>query len=76
MKVENRLRNILIRRIQKLSPEKLDEIAKLLANIEINLMGKENTISLAGSWNELGDDILIELTTNLHENRKMDRHID
>jgi hypothetical protein len=76
MKVENRLRNILVSRIQKLPPEKLDEITKLLAKIESNLLGKENTLSLAGSWNKLDDDILIDLTTNLHENRKIDRQID
>jgi hypothetical protein len=75
MNVKNRLRNNLIRKIQKLSTDKLSEITNLLSKIENQFKSKDKTIKLAGTWKDLGDDLFIDLTEKLHSNRANDRQI-
>ena len=69
MDVKNRLRNNLIRKIQQLSTDKLTEMSNLLSKIENQFKSKDKTLSLAGTWKDLGDDILIDLTEKLREQR-------
>lgn len=75
MNVKNRLRNNLIRKIQQLSTDKLTEVTNLLSKIEDQFKSKDKTLKLAGAWKDLGDDIVINLTENLHDNRSKDRQI-
>ena len=75
MDVKNRLRNNLIRKIQQLSIDKLTEITGLLSKIEIQFKSKDKTLKLAGTWKDLDDDIVIDLTERLHDNRAKDRRI-
>jgi len=73
MDIKNRLRNSLVRKIQQLSTDKLNEINNLLNKIEIHLTSKDKTLKLAGTWKDLDDDMFIDLTEKLHENRAKDR---
>jgi len=73
MDVKKRLRNNLIRKIQQLSTDKLTEMSNLLSKIENQFKSKDKTLKLAGTWKDLGDDILIDLTERLHEHRAKDR---
>ena len=73
MDSKSKLRNNLIRKIQKLPPSKLSEVSKLLGQIERDFSAKEQTLSMAGSWKNIDPEILTELTDKLHENRKNDR---
>ena len=75
MDVRKKLRNTLIGRIQRLSVDKLNEISHLLGKIENRLNAKRNTLQLGGSWKDLDDEIFLDLTDNLHENRNKDRQI-
>lgn len=75
MNVRNKLRNTLVRRLQRLSTDKLNEINNLLGKIESQLKSKEKTLKLAGTWKDLGDDFFTDLTENLHNNRANDRQI-
>ena len=75
MDVRNRLKNNLIRKIQRLSTEKLTEVNDLLKTIENQLHSKDKTSKLAGIWKDLGDDIFVDLTERLHRNRANDRQI-
>ncbi len=75
MTVKNRLRNNLIRKIQQLSTDKLTEINNLLGKIENQFKSKDKTLKFAGSWKDLSEDIFIELTEKLHDNRTKDRQI-
>ena len=75
MDVKNRLRNSLVRKIQRLSTDKLNELNNLLNKIENKLKSKDKTLKLAGTWKDLGDDIFIGLTERLHDNRSDDRQI-
>lgn len=73
MNVKNRLRNSLIRKLQRLSPDKLTEVNDLLSKIEGQLKSKEKTLQLAGSWKDLDHELFIDMTEKLHENRIKDR---
>jgi 2'-5' RNA ligase len=73
MKLKNRLRNNLIRKLGQLSTDKLNEINELLSKIETQVNSKEKTLGLAGSWNNIDESIFIDLTNNLHSNRANDR---
>ncbi len=75
MTVRNRLRNKLVRLIQKLSADKLTEINNILSKIEQQLKSKESTLKLAGSWKDLDSDLFSDLTDKLHANRTSDRDI-
>lgn len=76
MNAKDRLRNNLIRTIQQLSTDKLNEVTNLLGKIENQFKSKDKTLKLAGSWKDLGDDLFTDLTENLHQNRAKDRQID
>ena len=75
MDIRNKLRNNLIRKIQRLSTDKLTEVSNLLDKTGNQLKSKETTLALAGSWKELSDDLFIDLTDNLHDNRAKDRKV-
>ena len=76
MNVKNRLRNNLIRKIHLLSTDKLTEMSDLLSKIENQFKSKDKTLKLAGTWKDLSDDVITELTEKLHDNRAKDRQID
>jgi hypothetical protein len=73
MTVKNRLRNKLVRLIQRLSTDKLTEVNNILDKIEQHLKSKENTLQLAGSWKDLDNDLFSDLTDKLHFHRTSDR---
>jgi hypothetical protein len=73
MKLKNRLRNNLIRKIHQLSAEKLAEVANLLSKIESQLKSKEKTLSMAGRWKDFDGDFFSDVTIKLQDNRANDR---
>jgi hypothetical protein len=75
MNTKNQLRNNLIRKLQRLSADKLAEINNILNTIESQLKSKEETLKFAGVWKDLDMDFFIETTEKLHENRNNDRLI-
>jgi hypothetical protein len=76
MDVKNTLRNNLMRKIERLPADKLTEIDNLLQKIESQFKSKEKTLQLAGAWKDLDDDLFIDLTEKLHDNRAKDRQLD
>ncbi len=76
MDVTNRLRNNLIRKIQRLSVDKLTEVTNLLNKIENQFKSKDKTLRLAGTWKDLDDSTFADLTEKLKDNRAKDRQID
>ena len=75
MKAQSRLRNSLIRKIQRLSKRKLQELSGYLSGIEQEMNAKNKTFKLAGSWKDLDDELFRDFTDNLHKNRSKDRQI-
>ena len=72
---KNKLRNSLIRKIQRLSADKLKEVNQLLSKFEFRFESKDSTLKLAGSWKELDNDLFDDFTSNLHHKRSIDRPI-
>ncbi len=75
MNSQSKLRNNLIRKIQKLSIEKLKELSKQISSSE-SKTNREATLALAGSWSNLSEDIFQDFTSNLHQNRSIDRSLE
>lgn len=75
MDMSNQLRSKLIRTIQRLSLEKLEILANQIKKIENKERVKEQTLLLAGSWKDLGEEFFQDLTKNLHQSRLNDRQI-
>ena len=73
--VKNRLRNKLIRLIQRLSTDKLTEVNNVLDKIEQQFKSKENTLKLAGAWKDMDNDLFSDFTDKLHFHRTSDREI-
>jgi hypothetical protein len=73
MDAKNKLKNNLIRKIQKLSSDKLFELSALIDKIEMDIKSKDKTLSLAGSWSNIDDEIFKDLTEDLHNSRLDDR---
>lgn len=75
MDTKNHLRNSLVRKIQRLSADKLTEINNVLNNMENQFKSKDKTLTLAGAWKDLDIDFFSETIDQLHKNRTKDRHI-
>lgn len=75
MNVDQRLRNSLVRKLQRLPTDKLSEVNELLGKIENQLRSKDKTLQLAGSWKDVEDDFFTEMVEKLHRNRSQDRQI-
>jgi hypothetical protein len=75
MDTKNHLRNSLVRKIQRLSADKLTEINNVLNNMENQFKSKDKTLKFAGVWKDLDLDFFSETIDQLHTNRTKDRHI-
>ncbi|MBX2901724.1 MAG: hypothetical protein KF775_18890 [Cyclobacteriaceae bacterium] len=58
-----------------MSADKLIEINNLLSKIENQLKSKNKTLKLAGTWKDLDDIFVNEMTENLHANRANERQM-
>jgi len=50
------------------------DVEKFLSKITGDIERKENALRLAGSWEDLEEDIYRDFTSNLHENRLSDKN--
>ncbi|WP_114752517.1 hypothetical protein [Pleomorphovibrio marinus] len=66
------LRERLIKRIENLSPEKLQDLSRFLESLETE-NNKMKVLTFAGSWSDLDEETFDELTNNLENRRKSDR---
>lgn len=76
MKIKNKLRNKLLRKIQGLPAKKLSEINDFLNKNEKHSHIRKKILDMAGSWKDLEETFFNELTEKLHGNRANDRNID
>lgn len=73
MTSETKIRNQLIRRIQRIPLDKLNELTEFVARIEKTASSKDKTLSYAGSWENLDALTFDNLTRNLIENRQSNK---
>lgn len=73
MTSETKIRNQLIRRIQRIPLDKLNELTEFVARIEKTASSKDKTLSYAGAWENLDALTFDNLTRNLIENRQSNK---
>jgi hypothetical protein len=66
------LKERLIKRIENLSPEKLQDLSRFLESLETE-NNKMKVLTFAGSWADLDGETFDELTNNLENRRKSKR---
>lgn len=66
------LKERLIKRIENLSPEKLQDLSRFLESLETE-NNKMKVLTFAGSWADLDGQTFDELTNNLENRRKSNR---
>jgi hypothetical protein len=75
MDAEEKLRAHLISIVQELPMDKLTEFNALLEKIGAHQTSRERTLSMAGVWSELDEDLFSDLTEHLHDRRSNDRSV-
>ena len=66
------LKERLIKKIENLSPEKLQDLSRFLESLETE-NNKMKILKYAGSWADLDGETFDELTNNLENRRKSNR---
>ncbi|EKB48599.1 hypothetical protein [Cecembia lonarensis] len=66
------LKERLIKRIENLSPEKLQDLSRFLESLETE-NNKMKVLTFAGAWTDLDRETFDELTNNLENRRKSKR---
>ena len=70
MITETQIRSQLIRRIQRIPSNKLNELNELVAKLEESSSKKDQNLSYAGAWDNLDSETFDNLTANLIGNRQ------
>jgi hypothetical protein len=65
----NQLRHQLLKRIQKIPQQQLQELDNYAAKLESIDASKEKILSYAGIWKDLDSELFDELTENIHGRR-------
>lgn len=73
MKTENQIRNQIIRQLNKMSTKKLKAIQKFLGELEEKNETQSKVLSYAGTWSDIDDSVMEDLTDNLIANRQKNR---
>jgi hypothetical protein len=69
MKTALEKRKNILAKINKMSDDKLDELLKVVNSFESGKNSIKDTMSLAGSWKEIDDEIFIDFTERLVDRR-------
>ena len=70
MLTETQIRSQLLRRIQKIPSNRLNELNELVSRIEQTSTSKDKIMSYAGAWENLDSNTFEDLTENLLVNRQ------
>jgi len=70
---DTQIRSQLIRRIQRIPSNKLNELNELVSKLEETTPAKDQNLSYAGAWEDLDSETFDNLTVNLIENRQRNK---
>jgi hypothetical protein len=70
---ETQIRSQLIRRIQRIPSNKLNELNELVSKLEQTSSKKDQNLSFAGVWENIDNETFDNLTVNLIENRQRNK---
>lgn len=65
MIAETKIRNQILRRIERMPGEQLSKLDKYLKKLELEITKKDRILSYAGAWKDMDDDIFREFTEEL-----------
>ncbi|MBK8703774.1 MAG: hypothetical protein IPN33_09175 [Saprospiraceae bacterium] len=69
MTADQRIRNQIKDKIEQLPSEKLADVLDFLASIDDQEKHIREILSFAGSWQDLDQEVVNDLTIDLHKNR-------
>ena len=73
MLTDTQRRYRILRRINRIPKDKLEELDEYLSQLEQEIGKKNRTLSFAGSWQDIDDATLDDLTTSLINKRQKNR---
>ena len=73
MITDKQRKNQILRRIQKMPPDKIRELDEFMSKLEQETPKKKKILSYAGSWSDLDESTFEDLTKNLIEKRKKNK---
>ncbi len=72
MTIRTKIIEEIINKMDMIPERKLENILSYIKEIENLNDQKETILSFAGKWDNLDNELFLDLTKNLHENRKKD----
>ena len=73
MITDKQRRNQIIRRIQRISPDKIKRLQDFIDKLEENTPSKKKVLSYAGAWSDIDEDLFNDLTDNLISKRQKNK---
>jgi hypothetical protein len=73
MITDTQKRSQLIRRIQRIPSNKLNELDQLISKLEASTSRKDKNLTYAGAWKDIDQETFDNLTVNLVEKRQRNR---
>ena len=73
MITDKQRRNQIIRRIQKISPDKIKKLQDFIDKLEENTPSKKKVLSYAGACSNIDEDLFKDLTENLISKRQKNK---
>ena len=70
MITDTRKRQQIVRKIYRISSDKLSELDDFVSKLEKPFVHNSKSLSFAGAWNDIEDSIFDDLTINLIGNRE------
>jgi hypothetical protein len=70
---EKQKRKLILNKIENLPSEKLNELDEFIVKLEQSISNKKKTLSFAGSWKDIDENIFATLTNELIERRRSNR---
>lgn len=70
MTTTTKIRNQILRKIERMPEEQLTELDKFLKKLELEKTKKNKILSYAGAWKDMDDDIFREFTAELITRRQ------
>jgi len=73
MITDKQRRNQIIRRIQRISPDKIKRLQDFIDKLEENTPSKKKVLSYAGAWSDIDEGLFNDLTENLISKRQKNK---
>ena len=73
MSTDTQIRSRLVRKIQRIPSNRLNELNEFISKLEQTSSHKDKILSFAGAWENLDTNVFAELTENLISNRQRNR---